>query len=495
MRLKSNFAAAGLVGLLGLTTLATTSCNKDFIDLNDPTRVPTSETYQDSLSIATGVVAAYSTLQDIYGKLNTNIGLFAFTEVPSDNSYSVVDGQGVGEFEYFTYTSGNGRIQSQWAATYRAVARCNVILSRAPAVKLTAATRNRYLAEVKFIRALAYFDAVQIWGDIPLVTGEIATISDAYTFGRTPAATVYAQIEKDLMEAQADLPVSYTSANDLGRVTKGAARGLLGKVYLTEKKYALAESTLRSFLTDYDNTTYKLQPNYADIFLTTNEVNSEIIFAVRYSKGGLGVGSPFTNFFAPTSAQSGGSGASQYNSARQDLLDAFKASGTADTRAVASYGGPVTVTGQPTYYTKKYMDVPTTTGDGENDWIVLRHADVLLMYAEVLNELARPTEAVPYLNRVRTRAGLAGVATTLSQADLRLQIEKDRRLELNFEGHRWFDLLRTGRALSVINAHFATYQIKVGASVVQLQPFQLLFPLPIQEIQTNPVLTQNPGYN
>ncbi len=498
MNLKGLFSGVAVLATLGLITVATTSCNKDFIDLNDPTRIPTSESYQDSSSIATGVTAAYSSLQDIYGKNGVNTGLYVFTEVPSDNSQAVVDGQGVGEFDYFNLTSANGRLQTQWVVSYRAIARCNIIISRIGGVKLSAATRNRYIAEMKFIRALTYFNSVQIWGDVPLVTNEFTNIADAYAVGRTPTAQVYTQIEKDLTEAAVDLPNTYTAAN-LGRVTKGAARGLLAKVQLTEKKYTDAEATLRSFLTDYDNATnYRLLPTYADIFSLTNELNAEIIFAVRYSKGGLGTGSPFTNNFAPLSAQAGGSSANQYNTARKDLVDAFTASGTADVRYNAELGGPVTVGGNPTYYTKKYFDTPTTSGDADNDWIVLRFADVLLMYAEVLNELGRPADAVPYINRTRARAGLTALPTTTAQAPLRLAIETERRLDLNFEGHRWFDLVRTGRALTVMNAHFTTYGIRLNGSatgaIIQIDAHNLLFPLPLQELQTNPILTQNPGY-
>ena len=500
MNIKGLFSGVALLGALGLATFSVSSCSKDFIDLNDPTRIPTSESYQDSSSIATGVTAAYASLQDIYGRNGVNVGLYVFGEVPSDNSQAVVDGQGVGEFDYFNFTSSNGRLQSQWLVTYRGIARCNIIISRIGGVKLAAGTRSRYVAEMKFIRALAYFNAVRIWGDIPLVTNEIPAVADAYTVGRTPTDQVYAQIEQDLTEAAADLPDTYALATNLGRATKGAARGLLAKVQLTEKKYAEAEATLRSFLTDYDKATgYRLLPNYADVFSTANELNAEIIFAVRYSKGGLGIGSPFTNNFAPLAAQAGGGTANQYNSARKDLVDAFTASGPADKRYDAELGGPALVGGTPLYYTKKYFDTPTTSGDAENDWIVLRFADVLLMYAEVLNELNRPAEAVPYVNRTRGRAGLPPLPTaTAQQASLRLAIETERRLELNFEGHRWFDLVRTGRAIEVMNAHFVKYNIRNNGSstgsIIQIDPHFLLFPLPIREIQTNPILTQNPGY-
>ena len=471
------------------------SCKKSFIDLTDNTRIATSDYYGDSISIAAAVNAAYSGLQDIYGRAGSSRGLWPFAEVASDNTTSVSDGVGVGEIELFTYTSATPLIQGSWIAVYKCVSRCNVVLARGPAVTMNAVTKNRYFAEVKFIRALAYFNAVRIWGDVPLVTKEILSVQDAYAYGRTSKDSVYAQIIQDLTDAESVLPVKYPATADLGRVTQGAVKGLLAKVYLTQKNYPAAVSKLNEFITLYDNTTYSLQASYANIFSTTNEMNSEIIFAVRYTKGGLGIGSPFTNYFAPSSTVTGGIGnAGQYNTVRKDLVDTFLANGAADTRYAASIAlyAPTGV-----YYTKKYTDVPAGDGDADCDWIVLRYADVLLMYAEALNEQSgsNVTLAVPYVNRIRTRAGLAGLDPAAeTQESLRLAIERERRLELNLEGHRWFDLLRTGRAITVMNNHFTTYQIKNGTVVVQIDAHNLLFPVPLSEINTNPLLTQNTGY-
>ncbi|AHJ98422.1 RagB/SusD family nutrient uptake outer membrane protein [Hymenobacter swuensis] len=501
---KHIFTGASVAALLGLATLVTTSCSKDFIDLNDPTRLPTTEGYSDSLSIQNGVTAAYASLQDLYGKSSANNrGIFVFGEIPSDNSFTVVSGERLNEFNDFTLVSDNPRVQSQWLMTYRTIARCNIILGRAGAIKLTDATRNRYFAEVRFIRALAYFNAVRIWGDVPLVTREIASIAEAYEFGRTPAAQVYTQIEEDLAFAEANLPVAQTGVN-LGRATKGAAQGLLGRVLLTQKKYADAATKLRQVI---DANTYTLQAAYANIFATSNEMNSEILFAVRYTKGALGLGSAFTTWFMPayTTAQTTALiGASftgqQFNTVDTDLVNTFVASGTTDVRAATSYTLPINPTATSTYYTKKYIDTPTTSTDAENDWIVLRYADVLLMYAEAVNEATGPTaQALDAVNRVIRRSRNLPVATANSTVDLptsttretlRTRLELERRLELSFEGHRWFDLVRTDRAIPVMNAFFTRTN-----STTRIDQNDLLFPIPIQEIQTNPILTQNPGYN
>jgi hypothetical protein len=177
-----------------------------------------------------------------------------------------------------------------------------------------------------------------------------------------------------------------------------------------------------------------------------------------------------------------------------DLVAAFTASGTTDVRAAASYGNTATP-----YFTKKYIDTPTTAYDGENDWIVLRYADVLLMYAEAINEQGAPNaDALSAINQIIRRSrnlppltanATVDLPATTTQATLRTRLETERRLELNFEGHRWFDLVRTNRALDVMNAYFTR-----AASATRIDAHNLVFPLPLQEIQTNPILTQNQGY-
>lgn len=511
MNIKQLLTSGGLLALLGLGTLGTSSCSKDFLEISDPTRLTSANGYTDSLSISTGVTAAYSSLQDMYGKSGGSRGIFIFGDIPSDNSTTVTSGERLNEFDTFSLLSDNPRLQTQWLSTYQTIARCNIILSRAGNVKLTAATRNRLFGEVRFIRALAYFNAVRIWGEVPIVTDEIASIPDAYAFGRKPTTEVYSLIEQDLGFAIANLPTAQTGTS-LGRATKGAAQGLLGKVLLTQKKYGPAADQLKAVI---DANNYALQATFANIFLTSNEMNSEILFAVRYTKNGLGVGSPFTVWFMPgynatqsTAVLGISYTGQQFNTLDADLVAAFTASGSTDVRAAASYVLP---TGATSYYTRKYIDAPTTSTDAENDWIVLRYADVLLMYAEALNEQGTPTPAaLDAVNRVIRRSRNLPVATaaptvdlpaTTTQADLRDRLERERRLELNFEGHRWFDLVRTerpisnpaipftNRAIQVMNAYFIRTNV-----ATRLDEHNLLFPVPLQEIQTNPILTQNLGY-
>ncbi|MBF9221122.1 RagB/SusD family nutrient uptake outer membrane protein [Hymenobacter ruricola] len=511
MTFNKFFSGAAVASLMGLGALGTSSCQKDFIELDDPTRIPTADSYTDSLSVFNGVTAAYSSLQDLYGRGGGSRGWFIFAEIPSDNSYTVTSGERLNEFNDFTLFADNQHIQSYWLSTYRTIARCNLILSRAGGVKLTDATRNRYYGEVRFIRALAYFNAVRIWGKIPLVTQEIQSIQDAYPFGRAAVEDVYIQIEKDLDFAEKNLPVTQTG-NNLGRATKGAATALFGKVLLTQQKYQAAADKLALLAT---GSTYALQATYANIFATNNEMNSEIIFAARYTKGTLGLGSAFTTWFMPaygTTQSTALLGAAftgqQFNTVDNDLIAAFTASSAStptlpDLRAATSYVLPAGAATTLGYYTKKYIDTPTSATDAENDWIVLRQADVLLMYAEAVNEASGPTApALTAVNQVIRRSRGLPVATANAAVDLpaattqtalRDRIELERRLELNFEGHRWFDLVRTGRAIAVMNAYFIR-TAAAGTTPNKIDQDDLLFPIPVQEIQTNPILTQNNGY-
>jgi hypothetical protein len=488
---------ASVIGVSML--LVNSSCKKEFLELSDPTRIETGDYYKDSASIASAANACYSSMMDVYGRLSGSRGIFPYADVTSDDTYSVVDGTGVGEFEFFNFTSTSPVLQSSWQMMYRGIARCNILISRAPAVPMGDSAKQRLMAEAKFMRAIFYFNAVRIWGDVPMVTEEIPTIQDAYKYGRASVADVYAQIITDLKEAAPRLPIKYTAAADLGRVTRGSALGMLGKVYLTMKNYTEAAATLNNFITVIAPGTHSLQSSYANIFLTSNEMNPEIISAVRYKKGGTNTGSPFNNYFGPPYVAVVGVGNGyQFNLVRKELYDTlrnFDALSRDSIRFKTSFG----LIGGSFYYTKKYLDLPTTEGDADNDWIILRYADVLLMYAEALNELdpGNVATAITYVNQVRTRAGFTGAGLlqpTLTQQQLRLAIEAERRMELNLEGHRWFDLVRTGRAIEVMNKHFIANNIRIGSNPVQIDAHNLLFPVPITEINTNPIITQNPGY-
>jgi len=154
-------------------SIAGTSCKKDFIQLTDPTKISTTDLYSDANGLGLAVNAAYGTLQDIYGKGTSGTGMYLFTDVPSDNSNALVSGAGLGDFDLFTVAPENINLATQWQSLYKCIARCNAIIGRAPAINMTITLRDRYIAEAKFLRALCYFNAVRIWGGVPLVIKEI----------------------------------------------------------------------------------------------------------------------------------------------------------------------------------------------------------------------------------------------------------------------------------------------------------------------------------
>lgn len=473
-----------------LAGLGFTSCSKDFLDLKPISTATSDNFYRTADDFKNAVNGAYGGLQA--GGLTTNS--YVFGEISSDNTVPVASGSVTDqdEFDRFYIKTTNPFISSRWNDGYAAIARFNTILDKIGAVTMDETLKNRYTAEVKFLRALVYFELVRTFGDVPLVLKSISNPDEGYTYGRNPKTEVYAQIEKDLTEAEAVLPVSYASA-DIGRATKGAAKALLGKVYLTQNKYPQTVSKLKEVI---DLATYQILPSYSDVFRVTNKNNKESVFDVQFKSGGSSEGNPWPNAFAPQNSGNaviafGGDGNNQPSA---DIIAAYE---TGDLRKDLSLASSYTnAAGQiiPDKFIKKYYDVPVAKNDNGNNIPVIRYADVLLMYAEALNEVSYQAggDAFTYLNQIRTRAGLSEktAITTPDQASFRLAIEQERRVELAFEGHRWYDLVRTGRAVTVINSKKA--QIR---QVADLTNNNLVFPIPQSQIDINrDKIKQNPGY-
>lgn len=353
------------------------------------------------------------------------------------------------------------------------------------------------MGEVRFLRGLMYFNLVRIFGDVPLVLHELKDIEASYALGRTSATEVYEAIVADLLFAVQNLPVSYTGT-DIGRATSGAAKGILGKVYLTQKKYQEAAQVLGEVI---NSGQYQLLTNVADLWKPASKNSKESLFEVQFKKqAGANTGSNYSSRYTPYlsgvaligfETTSGG-----FNTPTEDIVNAYT---SADLRKSASVATSYTnqtgtvITGLSGRYTKKFLGAYTNGQGAEDNWPVLRYADVLLMYAEALNEVGFQSggDAFKYLNAVRSRAGLPAMSSSatddryriLNQQSFRLAIETERRLELAFEGHRWFDLIRTGRALDVLK------------SSKNIQAYQLLLPIPQQQIDINPkVIKQNSGY-
>lgn len=468
---------------LVLAVMVLAGCEK-FVELTPDDNIPVNSFFKTEGDIKNAISGLYGNLRGIYN------GYYQYAELPSDNARSFAESEvAQGPFDKLSYTPSTGAVSGAWNDAYRTIANANIILAKITDVPFgTETLKAQNIAEAKFIRALMYFNLVRFFGDVPLVLAEITTEADAYTYTRTPLAEVYAQIEKDLSEAVPALPASYTGP-DAGRVTSGAAKALLGKVYLQQKKWINAETILAEVVA---SGTYQILPDINNVFGFGKDNNAEIIFAVQYIATGFGEGNSYVHTFVP---QPSGTTITSVtgNSTCVGTLDLYNAFEPGDIRRDAFLG--VYGSGNNTYYwAKKFIYRVTLQNEGENDWPVLRYADVLLMYAEALNNNGKTEEALNHLNTIRTRAQLAP-KTGLTQADAQLAIEQERRVELCFEGHRWHDLIRWDKDVSTMQAFKDKYTV-IDPGNVNLNPVpeRRVMPIPFREVALNPNLTQNPGY-
>ncbi len=487
------------------------ACNKEFIDLQPISEMNAGIFYKTQQDMNQAVMSPYTSLRAMYNQVFIYMG-----EVRSDNTtFSWVPGNSkdMTSIDNFgdVMLSDNGFVLSVWNNSYNTILRTNIVLDKIDAVSFTdPKLKEQYKAEARFIRALTYFWLVRVYGDIPKVDKQLS-VSESYTLGRTPAPEIYDFIVDDLKFAEANLPASY-AAVDKGRVTVGGAKGLLAKVYMTMagyplKKgasyYALAEAKALEVI---NNPQYSLAADYKTVFDVTKKNGQESLFEVQYKKGGTNTGSPWNNDFAPRFSNKeivlvGDKGG--FNAPTPSMSGAYE---VGDPRKTISMGdGYISAPGGSAVnekYVKKYYDVSFAGSDNDNNWIELRLADIYLLYAESLvRQGKQQATALTYLNKIRQRArnSTGGSASILpdyapfgSDADFLLAIEKERRVELAFENHRWFDLVRTERAKAVMTKE---QQEQTGFNPTAWSDNMLLFPIPLQVIQSNPgKIKQNSGY-
>ncbi len=469
-------------------------CKNEFLELAPQSQLSVESYYKTAEQIEFAVNGAYSTLQTS----NMYQNWYVLSEIPSDNTTNNLSGSVTDqdEFDKFYIRTTNPFTANFWNESYKGINKCNMVLAKIDGVTMDASRKDQLTKEVKFLRGLMYFNLVRIFGGVPLVTSTIQ-ITDAYVIARSSQAETYTQIIKDLTDAET-LPVSYTGT-DVGRATRGSVKALLGTVYMTMKDYSKGEAKLAEVILSgqyslLENTPGSLNiTGYEKIFDPTNHNHKESVFEVQFKKGGYGEGSSFANNFAPensgTSVVSVG-GTSGNNIPTEDVSNAYE---TGDLRKDFSMASSYidNKTGKIVFirHIKKYRDTPYQSGDTNNDFLVIRYADVLLMYAEALNENGKTTEACSYLNKVRRR-GFGCQSTETSPIDIstsdkvvfREKVLQERRVELAFEGHRWFDLIRTGRAVELMKS-----------KGFKINDTQLICPIPQKQVDINPaVIEQNP---
>ncbi len=508
--------------LIILATPVFYGCNK-MIDLYPQSNLNTGTYYSNYEEVKAGLTGVYNGLH------NTLFNEWQMTELRSDNSKQGSPGstastnRDLSDLDMFIPSTTHQGIYNYWLANYNNIRNANVVLQKLGVVydfstgtisfadiniPIQDEDRKQLAGEAMFIRAYHYFNLVRLFGGVFLVHEPI-TPAVAKTMNRASVADIYKLIEADLSTAAASMkPYTWSQIpnEDRGRATTWAAKGLLAKAYLTQGKKTEALTLLNDVR---NNSGHALLNNYADVFSIANEMNAEIIFAVRYKAGGLGLGSPFANTFAPL-----GSGSNVINGDGDGMnyptseLDTLTNGDLRKPTLIGTYG-----TGNATkWYVTKYLSPVTLVDDAENDWPVLRFADILLMIAEAQGY---SQSSIDLINLVRARTGLAPYTmfdlTNVAEFEQALSLE--RRIEFAFENQRWFDLVRFNTTMTTVTAeqsmkdhfadeydsHYSEY-LPPTPTLAELQgnvtAQKLLLPIPQREIDTNTqlVIPQTPGY-
>ena len=495
--IKLNYILVSIF-FIGLTS----SCSDDFVDVVSQDQ--NSEDYFNSEEdYLNALVGAYDLLQATY--LNAMLG-----EIASDNTLcggeSATDVIGFQEIDDMIHTPSNANLRDLWSWMFAGVNRANFILEFQDKTDFTG--KEAVIAQARFLRAYYYFELVKWFGDVPLVVDERFLFGDQFNVDRTPKAEVYAQIELDLIFAADNL--TYSAPLE-GVITKGAAQALLGKVYLYQDKFTEAAAVLDNLIVSGP---YDLVTDYNSIFEHDGENGIESVFEVQYnddqgasfdclqcSEGNVAVGFSGVRSYVATPGTAGDifSSGFSFNVPVQEAVDAYETGDMRKDVAILDIDAWATATGitygtgyeHTGFFNRKYIPrkrSDTAAGDrnltNPNNYRAIRFADVLLMAAEANNRKSPSDDgkAQTYLNRVRERAfgdmlhNINSTGNSLTEA-----IYDERRIELLGEGHRFFDLVRTGRAGTEING-FVTGKHEV-------------FPIPLIEIQlTGNRWSQNPNY-
>ncbi len=486
------------ISILIVSLIALAGCKKDFLTKSPEDSINTANFFQTEADAIAAINGAYQPLQwpKLYNMRMWTTDIMAGNSIVGAGGGS--DGQETQDNANFVTATDNQGVLDLWRGPWPGILRANIVLEKVPNMNINADLKNRVLGEAYFLRAHYYFILVRFFGDVPLVLAPVNP-GDNLRPSRTDRNVVYDQIISDYkMAAELLPPASSYSSTDLGRASKGSALGMLAKVYLTLGNW---QETV-NYCDLVDGLGYALNENYADNFnpLTKNSIES--LFEIQYiSNGGHDFWSNenqaswLSTFTGPRGSDmvAGGWGWEQptaeikntYETGdlRKDVTVLYE--GCPDFEGQA-YQASYSLTGNNL---RKFLAPKSISASYDNspmNFPVLRYADVLLMKAEALNELGNATQAELPLNQVRARAGLSAVSG-LSQAAFRTKVLNERRMELAFEGQRWFDLIRVNQGQFAIE-----FLHSIGKS--NMSEKFLLFPIPQKERDANPNLSQNNGY-
>jgi hypothetical protein len=487
--------------------LCNTGCDKDLLDKVNPNEPSTAQFWKSSSDATRAMLGVYSR-QQIFSTYSL-YWHFA-TEGRSDESFTNTPDPGLNQYLVFRQTNTNdGRSAFLWNDLYSLIFRANQVLTNVPGIEMDADLKKRTLGEALFMRSLAYYDLALLFGDLPLV---LTTADASVRIPQVAQNVVYEQILTDLATAKANLPLTYDAANK-GRATRGAATALMGKVYMQQKKWALASAQFAELI---GTNTYSLVPNYSDNFTEANENNAESIYEVQFSGvnktfgqdfPGAAEGNERAQFWGPP-----GVGFTDVEVRRwvfNEYTDLTTTGGVDPRRDQSLFSA----TGTPTLYGKafgagglninpnrilwrKYQNDRSRNFEDFFSGInirLIRYADVLLMHAEALNEQGQTAAAVPFINQVRQRANLVPlVASAFTQATMKTQIRHERVTERAGEGTRWSDLVRYGlfetpAGLNELKARDADFNNFIFPKNARL-------PIPQNDLDIDSNLRQNPGF-
>lgn len=477
-----------------LFTLAATGCAKlDGVPEGTYTTENFYKTEADAVSAVNAVYSGmtssylYNQFMEVIQSQGTDDCEWGFGRNTSNTDKTALD--------KFTYDAGTNLFFQFWSTSYQVINRANAAVDGIGAMTAVGTDKKERLqAEARFVRGLMYFNLVRLFGGVPLQLSATTSLKDL-AVKRAAEDAVYAQVIADFQFGAEHLPPDYDAAN-AGRATSGAAMAMLVKVYLTQKEYVKAVEAARNVMA---TGRYSLWPSYQDVFLIANENKTESIFEIQFLSGSGNIPSSYSGFYRPSFDKRPGFGGNGDNPVTKNHYEAYPEGDLRKDVNVIKYSytdnpkAPTTI--KNPYYVAKFKDpAALNVNDGGNNYYIVRYADVLLMFAEALY-LSSPgnTEALEAFNQVRRRAyGLPlntpsdkDLQPGLGAAAFQDSVLLERRLEFAFEGQRRFDLLRTGKLKQAVNAQ---------DPAITVRDSDTLFPIPSQEMDTNPLLEQNPGF-
>ncbi len=484
---------AGTLLIAALTIV--TSCND--LDLSPISNYNADSFYKTQSDFKLAVNGIYDKLQDLY---YYNVYSQAI-EGRSDN-VNMNTGYDAGILSKFIDDATTGANKAIWQYCYQIIDRSNAIIDRIDAGTFSNDNyKSYYKGEAYFLRGYAYFQLGSLFGGVPYIDKQMK-VSEIAQIARSTQAETFTFAEKDLAQAATLLPDVWPTTGELGKATKYAAKGILARLFLFQKKYSDAKPLLSEIIASQK---YDMATNYGDCFIDKYDNSPEHVFQIQYKSGNVGEGNILPVVQAPESIVSSmfpQGGGSPFLYVSSDLYESYEPGDLRrDWNIQKGYLGKGNVVDQVTCFYIKYAHgtIPATKDDYEVNMPILRYTDVKMMYAEVLNEVGYVAdgEAFAILNGVRSRARLAAKtsADLPDQASFRAAIFKERRWEFADEFLRWYDIVRSDNAMTIMNAFLS--RSENGSTLYKMKDTQTILAIPQYELDINKdtkIMWQNPGY-